>query len=726
MWTDPDNHPWHRLARAPALGVALGVGICATATNAFAYIGPGAGFAIVSSFLTLFVAFVAAFFALITFPVRAVIGFFRHRRSRGKARAKKVIILGLDGLEPTIAERMMDQGELPNLARLRQEGSYRRLATATPALSPVAWSTFATGTDSSRHAIWDFLARDRRSYLPRLSSSEVYSSTRFLRIGRWAIPLGGRTGIRKMQRSKTFWRVLSEHGIWSSVLRVPITFPVEKIHGVMVAGMCAPDLRGTQGSFTLFTTGSEAEHIGGLVVPFTARDGTYHADIPGPSSPVDGSTMTLPLRVRVLPDSTSRVARNNERNARIEGQGARNPGHGALEVNVAGQTLVVAHHEYTPWVHLKFRAAPGATMHGIVRFYPTRTADGVGLYMTPIHIDPAHPALPISYPSFYSMYLSKLIGPHATLGLAEDTWAMNEGVLDEQGWLDQAWSFHEERRKMWFHSLDHLREGMAVVVFDITDRLQHMFFRWIDDNHPAVRGMERSPCADAIPEMYREMDKLVGDTQRYVDDDTAFFVISDHGFKPFRRGIDLNAWLVESGFMTLKEGAGPGEYLSSVDWSRTQAFALGLGNIYINIKGRERQGIVEPGDVAAVTERVAQRLSVLCDTDGTRAVHRVIDVQRDFDGPYRNDGPELIPGFAIGYRESWDCAKGVVTGEVFHDNTRAWSGDHCMDPELVPGVLFTNTPVAHPAPRLMDMGPTVLELFGVPAPPYMTGRNICE
>jgi len=215
-----------RTTRA-ALGVAVLTALCAHAGEARAYIGPGAGFALVSSFLTLFVAFFTAFFALLTFPLRVLIRFFRHRHSLGRARVKKVIVLGLDGLEPTITERMMDAGELPNLARLRDTGAYRHLGTSTPALSPVAWSTFATGTDSSRHAIWDFLSRDRATYLPKLSSSEVYGNTRFLRVGRWSIPIGGKGGVRGLRRSKTFWRVLSDHGIFSSVLRVPITFPVE-------------------------------------------------------------------------------------------------------------------------------------------------------------------------------------------------------------------------------------------------------------------------------------------------------------------------------------------------------------------------------------------------------------------------------------------------------------------------------------------------------------------
>jgi predicted AlkP superfamily phosphohydrolase/phosphomutase len=677
---------------ATALAVAPGA--------AHAYIGPGAGFALISSFLTLFIAFFTAFFALLTFPVRVLIRASKRRKSLGRSKVKKVLILGLDGIEPTICERMVDGGEMPNLARLRESGGYRRLGTSTPALSPVAWSTFATGCDSSRHAIYDFLSRDPRTYMPKLSSSEVYGSQRFIRLGPLRIPIG-KGGVRMLRKSKSFWKILSEHGVFSSVLRVPITFPVEKINGVMISGMCAPDLRGSQGSFTYFTTSSEADKIGGLIVKLSRNgNGTIESAIPGPASPIDGKTLTIPLAI--TPDEAR----------------------GGATISVDGESFFLEEQTYTPWVHLTFKAAAGVNLSGVVKFYITHLDGDVGLYMTPIHIDPEKPAMPISHPAFYSIYLSKLLGTFGTLGLAEDTWAMNERVLDEKAWLEQAWGFHEEREKMWFHSLDRLRDGLAVIVFDITDRLQHMFFRYLDDDHPANRGKDTTVHKDAIFDMYRRMDELVGRTMEYVDDDTALFVLSDHGFKTFKRGVNLNTWLVENGFMTLKEGAGPGEYLSSVDWERTQAYCIGLGGIYINIKGRERHGIVEPEDVQAVKQKIIDGLTGLRDADGAVAMRSMHDVKNEFSGPYRNDGPELIPGFAIGYRDSWDCAKGTITPDVFEDNTKSWSGDHCMDPELVPGILFSNRAIQEENPRLMDLGPTTLDLFGVEIPRYMTGKNI--
>jgi predicted AlkP superfamily phosphohydrolase/phosphomutase len=678
--------------------VVVAAAACTLPVPAHAYIGPGAGFALISSFLTLLIAFFTAFFALLTFPFRAIVRATRRRRSLKRSRVKKVIVLGLDGLEPTICEKMMEDGELPNMKRLMETGAYRRLGTSTPALSPVAWSTFATGADSSRHAIYDFLTRDRRTYLPKLSSSEVYGGQRFFHLGPLRVPYG-KGGVRMLRKSRSFWKVLSDHGIFCSVLRVPITFPVEKINGVMIAGMCVPDLRGSMGSFTYFTTSQEAGKIGGQVVEVQRSNGWMETKIPGPASPLDGKTLELPLSFRV--------------NGKPKG----------LEIKVGDQSLTVAEKTYSPWTRLTFKAAPGVKLNGIVRFYPTSVDGDVGLYMTPINIDPEKPVMPITHPSFYSIYLSKLLGPFGTLGLAEDTWAMNERVLGEKGFLEQAYLLHDERKKMWFHSLDRLRDGMLCIVFDLSDRLQHMFFRYLDPDHPANRGKDTSEYKDAIYDMYREMDDLVGRTMEYVDDKTALFVLSDHGFKQFRRGVNINTWLRDRGLLVTKEGAGPGDYLSSVDWKRTRAYSIGLDGIYINLEGRERDGTVGADEFESVKKTIADGLLELRDGDA-QAINHVYDVKNDFTGPYRNEGPDLIVGFCEGYRVSWDCAKGTIVDHVFEDNTKSWSGDHCIDPVLVPGVLYSNRELKDDNPRLMDIGPTVLDLFGVDVPGYMVGKTI--
>jgi predicted AlkP superfamily phosphohydrolase/phosphomutase len=486
------------------------------------------------------------------------------------------------------------------------------------------------------------------------------------------------------------------------VLRVPITFPVERIDGVMVAGMCVPDLRGSQGSFTLVTSEKPAREIGGEVVLIPAGGGV--ARVPGPPSPIDSKIISTDVGIK---KTTTRG------------------GEERFELVAGKATVPLEVGRYTPWVPLEFKAARGVSMRGIARFLPTSLNGTIAVYMTPIHIDPEKPAIPISHPSVFSTYLAKLQGPFATLGLAEDTGALTDDVIDEQGWLDQAYGIHDERREMWFHTLDRLRSGLAVCVFDISDRLQHMFFRYLDEKHPANRGRESETHHDTLFEMYRRMDTLVGETARYVDKDTAFFVISDHGFTTFQRGVNLNAWLLQQGLLVLKEGAGPGEYLSSIDWSRTRAYTVGLGGIYINRRGRERDGIVGDDDFDALKRQIIAGLLQL-DDNGTRAIRRVVDVANDMKGPYRHSGPDLLPGYESGYRVSWDCAKGSVYPDLFEDNVKRWSGDHCMDPELVPGVVFGNVALNEAASRLIDMGPTILDLFGVEVPAYMAGRSMLK
>jgi predicted AlkP superfamily phosphohydrolase/phosphomutase len=677
--------------------IALVVAAAALPTAAEAYVGPGAGFALISSFLTLAVAFAAAFFAFLALPVRAALRARRRRRSLKRARVRKVVVLGLDGLEPDIVEAMMARGELPYLARLRETGTYRRLETSMPALSPVAWSTFATGCDPSRHGIYDFLARDPRTYAPRLSSSEVTGESRFRRLGPLAVPVR-RARVRGLRHSRTFWSVLSEHGVFSSVLRVPITFPVERIDGVMVAGMCVPDLRGSQGSFTFITSEPARAPHGGVTLAVAAGGG--EVAIPGPASPLDGTTLTSRVVLR-------RVLRG-----------------GAMHFELAcgRERVPLTVGAYTPWVRLKFRAARGLTLSGIARFLPVALDGNVSVYVTPIQIDPERPAMPVSHPPVFSIHLSKLLGTFGTLGLLEDTGALNDGAIDEQGFLDQAYLYHDERRAMWLHTLARLRNGLAVCVFDISDRLQHMFFRYLDPSHPANAGRDVTRHADAVAEMYRRMDALLGETMRHVDGRTALFVISDHGFKPFRRGVNLNAWLEREGLLATRAGAAPGEYLSAIDWARTRAYAIGLGGIYINLKGRERHGVVEEFEADALKRRIADGL-VRLEDGGVRCIRRVVDVAREWSGPYRDAGPDLLPGYEVGYRVAWDCAKGAVRPELFEDNTRCWSGDHCMDSEVVPGVVFANVPLADGPIGLIDVGPTVLDLFGVEVPEYMTGRS---
>ena len=334
--------------------------------------------------------------------------------------------------------------------------------------------------------------------------------------------------------------------------------------------------------------------------------------------------------------------------------------------------------------------------------------------------------MPISHPSYYATYLAKLQGAYSTLGLAEDTWALNERVIDEKAFLDQAYSICEERETMFMNALDKTKKGIVACVFDTSDRVQHMFYRYLEPDHPAHRrnplGNHAARYEGVIEDLYHRMDTLVGKTLQYVDGDTVFFVLSDHGFKSFQRGVNLNTWLLENGYLALQDDAREaGPYLRGVDWSRTRAYTFGLTGIYLNQKNREAEGTVARNEAAALKKEISERLTGLRDEErGAVAIRQAWPKESVYQGPYMDVAPDIVIGYNSGYRSSWDAALGKVGSEVFQDNLKAWSGDHCVDPALVPGVIFCNRNLGRDNPGIEDLAPTTLGLFGL-KPPALYG-----
>jgi predicted AlkP superfamily phosphohydrolase/phosphomutase len=669
-----------------------------------AYAGPGAGFAVLSSFWTLFVAFLYSLYAFFTWPFRHLLRLLRRRTAYGKAQIKRAVILGFDGMDPELTERFIGEGKLPNLEKLRGYGTFRRLRTTFPAISPVAWSTFMTGVNPGKHNIYDFLARDLNNYLPFLSSAEIRGPKRSLKIGKYTIPLG-KPRIKGMRHGTPFWHWLGKAGIFCSVIRVPVTFPPEKFPGVLLSGMCVPDLKGSQGTFCLCTTRTSNEKFreGGVRVVLERNGSGWRSYIPGPEDPLkNGTGSELRANFKVEPVTGSSEAR----------------------ITVDAESFILAVGQYSPWVPVKFKAGLGFSARGICRFYLKEISPEVEVYVTPVNIDPARPDLPISHPVTYSIYLSKLFGPYATLGLAEDTWALNEDVLDDNAFLAQCYSNHEDRERMLFDALDKTRQGLCACVFDTTDRVQHMFWRYLEDDHPAARGVPKDERPKVIEELYSRMDALIGRVMDQIDDDTLLLVVSDHGFKSFSRCVNLNAWLHQNGYLALKDDKPEsGDWFEDVDWSRTRAYTMGLNGLYLNLKGRERQGIVAPKEAEGLRAELRSKLEGLSDpSSGRIGITGVFDCDATYAGPYVDNAPDLIVGYGEGFRASWDSVMGKVTGQIFEDNLKAWSGDHCMDPRLVPGVLFSNHKITEEKPAIVDVAPTILKLFGLAIPRYIDGK----
>lgn len=671
--------------------------------NAHAYIGPGAGFAVLSSFFMVFAAFFFALLNLISWPLRYLWRQIRGKNAYKNARAAKVIILGLDGLDHELIRQFMKQGKCPNFQKLSESGRFAPLQTTFPSISPVAWSSFQTGTNPAKHNIFDFMVPDWKSYLPRLSSAFIGNVEKNINLGKYCIPVG-KPAVKLLRRSVPFWKILGDKGIFTNIIRVPITFPPEKCNGLLLGAMCIPDLRGTQGSFTWFTSREKSEgHTGGTHITAEHKDGCFIMNLPGPANPLtrDHQPIQVPL-----------VIEPNGKN-------------GTAVLTVSGQKIHIKQGQYTEWIKVTFNAGLGVKISGICRFLAKSLDPELDLYVTPINIDPDKPALPISWPAVYSTYLAKKHGSFATLGLAEDTWALNERIIDEGQFLQQTWDIHAEREWMFFNALDNMDRGVLACVFDSTDRIQHTFMRYLHSDHPANRGRDTIVFQKAIEQLYEKCDDLVGRILEKLDDHTIFIIMSDHGFKAFKRGVNINRWLLDNGYLVLKDDASGGEWFDGVDWSKTRAYALGLAGIFFNRKGREGHGIVSKDQVNALKKEIINKLTGLQDPDRKEtAITQVFNSADVMKGPYLEWAPELIVGYKPGYRASWASATGTVLEDLFTDNIKAWSGDHCMDPRAVPGIFFCNKKVSNRELSIMDIAPTVLDIFGVKCPPYMDGKPL--
>lgn len=615
-------------------------------------------------------------------------------------RTKKVIVIGLDGLEPTIVEPMLQAGELPQLARLRAQGSYARLATTTPAQTPVAWSTFATGVNPGGHGVFDFLRRDPATYLPDLSLSRFEQKSVLLP-----------PQVVNMRRGETIWDVLSARGIPSAVIRCPGTFPPDRIEGRVLAGMGVPDLRGGLGTSTLLTTDPNAvARESEQVVPLVRDGERYLGHLVGPRTGRQRRDLTLPVAVRV--DATG-----NRATLACDGE----PRQLALQLGV-----------WSDWLRVKFRAGMLQRVSAVMRILLLRTSPHLELYVSPANFDPRAPLYPIAAPAEYANELAnELGGAFYTTGMVEDHAGLTNGRYDESTFLAQCEDAMREREAMLRHELHRLERGFLFALFDTPDRLQHMFWRYREPDHPALGG-DTTRCAEfarVIEEHYRRCDAVVGEALRAADDETMVIVLSDHGFTSFQRGVNLNNWLHAHGYLTLRGGESPtaqhGDFFRAVDWDRTTAYALGLGGIYLNVAGREANGIVPPRDADALAERLCAQLASTPDAArGATAILGARTRSALYRGSFADESPDVVVDFNAGYRVSWGTALGGFGDVLIEDNVRRWGGDHIVSPVLVPGVLFSSHPLAGDAAAMVDLAPTILEALGASAPPAMEGTSL--
>jgi predicted AlkP superfamily phosphohydrolase/phosphomutase len=612
---------------------------------------------------------------------------------------RRVIVIGLDGFEPKIAESMVAQGKLPNLARLQEQGGYSRVRTTYPAQTPVAWSTFSTGTNPGGHGIFDFLTRDPKTYLPELALSKYEQKNAFVS-----------PKVINMRRGVPIWDLLTQAGIPSTVIRCPCTYPPDKIQGKMLSGVGVPDLRGGLGTSTFYTSrqGVLAESSEKVVQLELNGNKTIPTYLIGPHNPKTRKDFTLDISLQIDPYTKSLLIQTDGQPSRLE----------------------LKEGKWSRWLRIKFKLGLLQSVQGMVRFYLRQLTPELELYASPINFDPEAPLFPISQPENYANELQARLGNFYTTGMAEDHDGLINGRFDEGAFLEQCAYVMREREKMMLYELEQTNEGLFFCLFDTPDRLQHMMWRFRQPDHPANCNGMSDEMVHAIEQHYQACDDIVGKAFNYTDDQTLFITLSDHGMNSFQRGLNLNTWLYENGFLALKNGGKPGEeengdFFHNVDWSKTRAYSLGLGCIFLNLEGREANGIVSADEAQAAKSAISKGLTGLRDDQrGKVAVRSVVTREQVYRGECAAESPDLIVNFSEGYRVSWGTPLGGVPAGLFEDNVKRWGGDHVIDPELVPGILFMNQPFNKEQPGLVDLAPTILNALGVPKGPAMEGENL--
>ncbi len=522
--------------------------------------------------------------------------------------ARKVIILGFDGMDPLLVEEMMGANQLPNFDRLRQAGGYRRLGTSIPPQTPVAFANFIIGANPGQHGIYDFIHRDpARPNIPMFSAAGTSRGAGYWEVGEHKLqmafwPFGHEPPQPILYRHGVpFWDYLDQAGIATWIYEMPSNYPPKAGSGHRhraIAGMGTPDMLGTYGTFQHFSNnGPSSPHNegGGYRVGIQFKNDRAETKLIGPPN-------TFLKRPR--PTSIPFVI---YRDCQAE----------AAMIEIQGQRILLKQGQWSEWTRVRFTFTlpsfvPDHHTTGICRFYLQEVTPTFRLYVTPINIDPTNPAQPVSQPPQFVEQVADKIGLFYTTGFQEDHKALSNGVFTDEEYAAQADLVMEERLKLLRFAFEHFRDGVLFFYFACTDLLPHMYLWGKPDPHPTRSSEEAERWHEHVKNLYRRMDAVVGEVLERYENEALVMVMSDHGMAPFKRQFNLCTWLRENGYIAPDDCH---SLLTEVDWSRTRAYGLGLNGLYLNLRNREQYGIVEPGMesnnlLAELTEKLLVPFSV--------------------------------------------------------------------------------------------------------------------
>ena len=678
---------------------------------------------------------------LVALLALAVSAFACGGRESSPRYTQKLVILGFDGMDPDLLKQWLDAGRLPTFKRLADQGGVYPLTTTHSPESPTAWASFATGVNAGKHNIYDFLVRDTATYLPDLGMVRR-EPPKFLFD---YIPTS-RPKIHSLRGGTSFWVTAGEAGVRSSVLTVPVTFPPEQVaNGELLSGLPLPDIRGTMGTFYYFATDlSRYEEgnteFGGVLKRLLMENDTARTELIGPPNPIVRQKLqALRSKAQALTDHDRKqiAALEQQEDIRLPMTVRWNRAAKAAIVELAGESIALEVGKMSRWIDLEFRINFLVRVHGMAQLLLMRADDELQLYISPVNWKPDDPPVPMSHPEGFAGELYRRLGPYRTLGWAEATWPLNEGRMDEATFMDDLYKAFDDRAQVILNRIDTHKWDVLVGVIETTDRVQHMMWRFMDPKHPMYDAALAAKHGNAIEAIYRRADQFVAEVLEHLEPGTELMIVSDHGFHSWRKSVNLNTWLVQQGYMVIQgqqpgekkldDLFGGGEFWENVDWSKTRAYAMGLGQIYFNLRGREGKGIVSPGaEAKQLGDELASKLLTMTDPeDGSKIVRAVYQRDAVYSGEYIGNAAELQVGMEDGYRVSWQTTLGGSPQGIVYPNMKKWSGDHGgYDFATTAGVLLTTRKINRPDPSIMDIAPTVLRYFGVTIPGTIDGKSL--